>query len=65
MSIRTIFQVKCPICREVMRYKAFIGSGNIQGHECVRCVLILGNSVFRKLDEIIFSWRLRNKCRVE
>lgn len=50
---------KCPICRNLMRFKAFIGAGNIQGWECGKCVLVLSDSAFYKLDEVMFSWRIR------
>jgi len=65
MALKIILKVKCSICRDTMHYKAFVGAGNVQGHECRRCGLIVGNSAFRKLDEVMFSWRLRNKCQLE
>ena len=63
MPIEIRLKKRCPICRGNMRYKAFVGPGNVQGYECIPCALIVGNSAFRKLDEIMFSWRLRDKCQ--
>ena len=65
MALKIILKPKCPICRGVMKYKAFIGSGNVQGFECVSCVLIVGNSAFLKLDEAMFFGRLRKKHQQE
>jgi len=59
MALELHFKNKCPICRKTMRFKAFIGSGNVQGLECVKCVLILSASAFIKLDEVMFSYRIR------
>ena len=46
---------KCPICKGDMKYKMFVGAGNVQGYECVWCSLIVGNETLQKLREI--SWK--------
>ena len=57
------FKAKCPVCRGNMKYKMFVGTGNMQGWECVPCGLLTRNETLRKLDEAMFSWRVRNKCQ--
>jgi len=32
----------------------FVGTGNVQGWECVPCALIVGNSTFQKLESMFF-----------
>lgn len=57
MPIVIKIKIKCPICSGVMRYKIFVGAGNIQGYECVPCALIVGTSTLLKLLwKINASW---------
>ncbi len=59
MALEILIKPKCPLCRKIMRFKAFVGFGNVQGWECVLCQLIVSNACFKKLEEAMFARRLR------